>query len=315
MTVTVLSHLGDADQISLPGDLRERAQVVRVSGSTPPAPDVAGEVLFTLAHGLETLEPLLGRGVRWVHLAGTGIDKFPLEAVPDDVVVTNSRGASAIPIAEWTLAVMLAFEKRLPDTWVDGPVDNAERFGGTPLGSLDGRTLAVVGFGSIGAAVAERALPFGMRVRGLRRSSRPSPMEGVELVGSLEEVLADADHIVIAAPHTAETERLISDAAFAAMKPGAHLVNIARGAIVDQEALRRALDTGVVARASLDAVDPEPLPAGHWLYQHPAVRVSAHMSWSSPDAFAVMHRHFSDNLRRYLAGQELAGIVDREARY
>jgi phosphoglycerate dehydrogenase-like enzyme len=276
---------------------------------------VAGAVLFTLAHGLDTLEVLLHRGVRWVHLAGTGIDKFPLDLVPDDVLLTNSRGASAVPIAEWTLAVMLAFEKRLPDSWVDAPVDDVQRFSGPPLGSLHGRTLAVVGFGSIGAAIAERALPFGMRVQGLRRRADPSPVPDVELVGSLPEVLDDADHVVIAAPHTRETHRLIDGAAFEAMKPGVHLVNIARGRIVDQDALRQALDDGTVARASLDAVDPEPLPSGHWLYHHPGVRVSPHISWSSPDAFEVMHRHFADNLRRYLGGNGLGGIVDRQARY
>jgi phosphoglycerate dehydrogenase-like enzyme len=313
--VTVLSHLGDADAIGLPSDLRRRVEVMRVSGRTPPGPDLSGEVLFTLAHRVDTLEALLGCGVRWVHLAGTGIDKFPVEVVPDDIALTNSRGASAVPISEWTLAVMLAHEKRLPESWVHEPVDDVTRFSGPPLGSLHGRTLALLGLGGIGRAIAERALPFGMRVRALRRTERPSPVPGVEVVGTITELVAGADHLVIAAPHTPETDRLLGDEVFRSMKPGVHLVNIARGRIVDENALRRALDDGTVARASLDAVDPEPLPSGHWLYEHPSVRVSPHISWSSPDAFTVMHQHFTDNLRRYLDGEELAGVVDREARY
>ena len=138
------------------------------------------------------------------------------------------------------------------------------------LGSLYGRTLGLVGVGGIGTAVAERALPFGMRMRAFRRRSSVAGPAGVEIVDSITELVASSDHVVIAAPATPATRGLFDDALFAAMKPGAHLVNVARGAIVDQDALRRALDTGRVAMASLDAVEPEPLPAGHWMYQHPA---------------------------------------------
>lgn len=314
-TVTVLSHLGGADDIQLAGDLRSRVEVVRVSGRTAPPPDVRGEVLYTLGHRLDTLADVLGRGVRWVHVAGTGLDAFPVELVPDDVVLTNSRGASAVAISEWTLAVMLAFEKRLPESWVDHPVDDRTRFAGPPLGTLHGKTLAILGFGGIGSAIARRAAPFGMRVRAMRRTSQESDVPGVEVVATLGELLAGADHVVVAAPLTPETRNMVDADAFGVMKAGTHLVNIARGGIVDEHALRRALDDGTVARASLDAVEPEPLPEGHWMYEHEGVRVSPHISWSTPDAFSVMHAHFSDNLRRYLDGEPLHGVVDREARY
>ena len=99
------------------------------------------------------------------------------------------------------------------------------------------------------------------------------------------------------------------------MKPGVHLVNVARGALVDQDALRAALDDGRVAVASLDAVDPEPLPDGHWLYTHPRVRLSPHVSWSAPDALDELIDRFIDNLRRHRAGRPFAGIVDRAAGY
>ena len=99
------------------------------------------------------------------------------------------------------------------------------------------------------------------------------------------------------------------------MKRGAHLVNVARGGIVDQEALREALGDGRVARASLDAVEPEPLPEGHWLYTHPRVRLSPHISWSAPEAMPRLFATFRENLRRYRAGEPLEGRVDLERGY
>jgi phosphoglycerate dehydrogenase-like enzyme len=154
-----------------------------------------------------------------------------------------------------------------------------------------------------------------MRVRALRRSDAPSPVAGVEIVRDLGALLADADHLVLAAAATRATARLLDDAAFARVKAGVHLVNVARGALVDHDALRRALDDGRVGLASLDCVDPEPLPAGHWLYEHPRVRLSPHISWSMPGAFDLLIEPFVENLRRDLAGEALAHRVDPELGY
>src|SRR6185369_7097741 len=175
-----------------------------------------------------------------------------------DRPLTCSRGASAIPIAEWVLAMMLAFEKRVPEVWIHDVPTKEQQY--RHLGALYGRTLGLVGIGGIGAAVAERARPFGMRMRAFRRQAGAAGPAGVEIVHSMAELVASADHVVIAAPATPETRGLFDDSLFGAMKPGAHLVNVARGTIVDQDALLRALDAGRVAAASLDAVDPEPLP-------------------------------------------------------
>jgi len=275
-------------------------------------PDVAGEVLLTLPWGSPNLARALGRGVRWVHALGTGVDAFPLHLLTDQTL-TCSRGGSAVPIAEWVLAVMLAFEKRLPDAWIHGIP--AERWGRMALGTLHGKTLGLVGLGGIGSAVAERALPFGMRVRACRRTAAPAPIPGVDVVGSLAELVASSDHVVLAAPSTPATRHLFDREIFAATKPGAHLVNVARGALVDQEALRAALDDGRVAMASLDAVEPEPLPEGHWMYGHPRVRLSPHVSWSMPGAAELLVEPFIDNLRRWRDGEPLMGVVDREAGY
>lgn len=273
---------------------------------------ITGDVLLTLPWDSPNLSHALGRGIRWVHALGTGIDAFPLHLLTDQTL-TCSRGASAVPIAEWVLAMMLAFEKRLPDAWIRRvPVAGWSR---TRLGTLAGKTLGLVGLGAIAVAVAERALPFGMRVRACRRTAAPAPLAGIEVAPSLIDLVASADHVVLAAPSTAATRHLVDRTILAAVKPGAHLVNVARGALVDQDALRAALDDGRVAVASLDAVDPEPLPAGHWLYDHPRVRLSPHVSWNAPDATDVLLDRFIDNLHRWLAGEPLTGLVDRHAGY
>jgi phosphoglycerate dehydrogenase-like enzyme len=278
------------------------------AGADPLPSDLRADVLFG-GWGPNTLEH--AQRVGWVHLAGTGIDSFPRELF-DGRTVTNARGASAIPIAEFVLAGMLAFEKHLPETWIEEP---PEHWNFAPLGWLNTRTLGLVGLGGIGVAIAERALPFGMKVRALRRRPEPSPLEGVEVVGSLEELLPEADHLVLAAPATPRTRHLINAESLALVKPGVHLVNIARGALVDQDALRVALDDGRVAMATLDTVDPEPLPEGHWLYSHPKVRLSAHVSWASPAGMDRTLEIFLDNLRRYAAGEQVLHVVDADEGY
>ncbi len=120
---------------------------------------------------------------------------------------------------------------------------------------------------------------------------------------------------MLVAPATANTRHLLDAEAFARSKRGVHLVNVARGELVDQDALRAALDEGHVSLASLDCVEPEPLPAGHWLYTHPRVRLSPHTSWSAPGALDRLLDPFLDNLRRYLDDRPLEGRVDVELGY
>lgn len=272
---------------------------------------VEGEVLLTFGWGTENLAEVVKHGVRWIHTIGTGVDRFPMQAIGDRVL-TCARGASAVPIAEWTLAMMLAFEKRLPESWVK---EVPERWNWAELGGLEQKTLGLVGLGTIAEAVAVRAQAFGMKILACRRSARPSSVPGIEVVTDIEEMLAQADHLVVAAAATPETHHLINEETLARVKPGVHLVNIARGSIVDQAALKSALDDARVARASLDVCDPEPLPEGHWLYQHPRVFLSPHVSWSNPDALAGIRATFFANLRRYLDGEELQAQVDPSRGY
>lgn len=277
--------------------------------------DLAADALLTSSHlATSNLPQLLSQcaGLKWVHVFGTGIDNFPLQLMGDRVL-TCGRGSSSVPIAEWTLAMMLSFEKDLPASWITAQPD--DWFAAPKLGTLANKTLGLLGFGTIGQQIAKRALAFDMRVLAKVRTYRDSPMTGVELVEDLEELLAQADHLVLALPATAESEQLINASTLAQTKPGVHIVNIARASILDQEALRPLLDSGHVARASLDVISPEPLPEGHWAYSHPRLRLSPHISWNSPEMMANIMNSFLTNLKAFSEGEKLSGVVDVNAGY
>lgn len=307
--LTVLSHVGRLEALDLPPDIAAQVDVVPIPMEGEIDPDVRGQVLLTTPTSVPTLREALTRGVEWVHLIGTGIDMFPLDVLGDDIVLTNSRGLSAVPISEWVMACMLSFAKRMPGSFV---TEKPERWNipPQPLGTLHGARLALHGFGGIGTAIAQRALPFGMDVVAMRHSDAPSPIPGVTMVRSIAELVADADHVALVAPLTDETRGLFDDDVFEAMTPGVQIINVARGPIIVEAALRRALDSGIVACADIDATDPEPLPEGHWMYEHPNVRVSPHLSWNWSGAFGAMYEVFIRNLSHWLADEPLESVVD-----
>jgi phosphoglycerate dehydrogenase-like enzyme len=209
--------------------------------------------------------------------------------------------------------MMLAFAKDLPHSWItESPGAWRPDF---QLKSLYGSQLSLVGIGSIGTAVAVRASAFGMKIRALRRSPRGVDLPGVDIAATMADLLREADHVVIAAPLTPETRHIIDAAAFSSMKPGVHLVNISRGGLVDQDALRDALDRSIVGRASLDTVTPEPLPDGHWLYSHPRVLLSPHISYLWPHSKETLFSYFMENLRRFVRGEDLINVIDPAAGY
>ena len=146
-------------------------------------------------------------------------------------------------------------------------------------------------------------------------SNTPSENPGVQLVGRIEEMLPDVDHLVLCVPATSTTVNILNEETLALAKPGLHLVNIARGSLIDQDALRVALDDGRIARASLDVCVPEPLPAGHWLYSHEKVLLTPHASWTGIPFLTGAMELFVSNLRRYLRGEQLVGVVDLELGY
>ncbi len=288
----VLSQVGRLEGIALPESIAAQIELVPIPSEGDLQPGIEGEVLLSRPTLVPNLAQVLERGVRWVHLIGTGVDDFPLELIGPDRILTNSRGLSAIPISEWVLACMLAFEKQLPSAWITEPPQQWN-IPSPPLGTLDGRTLALLGMGGIGAAIAERALPFGMQVKAMRRRDVPSPVDGVTMVSSMRGLVDDADHVVLVAPLTEATRGIIDDTAFAQMKRGVHLVNVARGGLVVDAALRKAIDDGVVARASIDAPEVEPLPADHWMYGHARV-------WSEPAHLVELAGSLHGHVRRVL---------------
>lgn len=278
--------------------------VVDISEGVPPG--TQGDVLF--GQGRARSVEAMTTGVRWVQLIGTGTDGVPPE-VRGAPVLTSARGASAVGISEYVIATMGAFARNFPANWL---TEAPEHWYIQQAGTLAGATLGLFGFGGIAQRVARIALAMDMKVIALRRQAAPSPVAGVEIVSTLPDLLAVADHLVLAAPATDATFHAINAESLRLLRPGAHLVNIARGSLVDQDALRVALDDGTVARASLDVTDPEPLPAGHWLYSHPQVFLTPHASWAGPPMFEASTELFCDNLARFVAGEPLQGVVGSE---
>ena len=201
---------------------------------------------------------------------------------------------------------MGAFARDFPANWLS---EAPEHWFFQSATTLAGSTLGLFGFGGIAQRVARVALALEMKVTALRRHPGPSTVAGVEIVSALPDLLSVADHLVLAAPATDATHHVINAESLQLLRPGAHLVNIARGSLVDQDALRLALDDGTIARASLDVTDPEPLPEDHWLFTHPKVFLTPHASWAGPPVFEASTEFFCDNLERFLAGEPLHGIV------
>lgn len=260
--------------------------------------------------------------LRWIHstAAGVGSVLFP-ELVASDVVVTNARGLHARAMAEHVLGVMLAFTRRLHvsrDHQRERRWTQAELWRGEPgFAELAGATLGLVGFGAIGSAVAAAARAFGMRVIAVRRrpAADPAPAHEQWGVERLDDLLACADWLVLAAPHTPATDRLLDAARLARLRPGARLVNIARGALVDEAALVEALRAGRLAGAALDVTAEEPLPADSPLWTLPEVILTPHTSGAGPRFWERVTAQFADHLRAFLAGAPLPNVVDKRSGY
>lgn len=247
--------------------------------------------------------------VQLVQIASAGLDDYPpwLFEAPR---VASSSGTNSIPIAEYVLAVMLAHAKRLAEVTLTpaAPWPSRDMLMGRPLGSLHGRTLGLLGLGSIALQIVHFAKAFDMKIIATRHSATPSPDPAVTLV-PLAELAARADHLVIAAPIDERTRGLIGRDILGAMKTDAHIVNIARGAIIDDAALKHEFDRDRLW-ASLDVTDPEPLPAGHWLIGHKRARLTPHLSWSCPETTQRVAGRLVENLRRLQAGEPLLGAIN-----
>ena len=257
--------------------------------------------------------------LRWLQTGGAGVDTLPLaELKARGVVLTNLSGVHATNISEHVLAMMLAFARQLPQLvraqqnhrWRD---DETQR----QVFELNGQTLALLGLGDIGLAIADRAVPFGMKLIGLRRRALPIADHRVTIVpmDRLPEVLARADHVVSSLPLTGETRDLFDAAMLRRMKPGAYIYNVGRGAVINTAALVDSLQSGHLGGAGLDVVDPEPLPADSPLWDMPHVLITSHTSGASPRYWNRGIEILIDNARRFAAGRELRNVVDYDAGY
>jgi phosphoglycerate dehydrogenase-like enzyme len=267
-------------------------------------------VLFAL-HTPRDLMRLAPR-LRWVQCIGAGVEQFAKAGVlRERVVVTNASGVSSGSMAEFVIGRLLQIWKRFREADRLQEEHAYERIYGR---TFAGSTLGIVGMGSIGRAVAERARAFGLQVLGQRRSAAaggdPAPADELFDPDRLHEMLARCDAVVVAAPETPETFHLIDAGALTAMRPGSVLVNVARGSLVDESALVKALTTGHVAAAALDVFEQEPLPPESPLWDLPNVYVSAHSSVSVDRYLDDVFDLFVDNAGRYLRGDALRNRVD-----
>lgn len=259
--------------------------------------------------------------LKWVYFLGAGIEAaLTPDLVNSNIIITNASGVHAVPISEHILGMMFMFARKLHlcvrrqggNEW------NRDGFEGL-VGELYGSTLGVIGLGDIGEALAQRAKCLGMKVIATRRHpNRTSPFVDEMLPSSeLHRLLNGSDYIAVCAPLTPETRGMIGEAQFALMKPNAVIVNIARGAIIDQNALIHALQTGRIAGAGLDVATPEPLPPESPLWSMPNVIISPHVSGLNPHYGTRAAEIFIRNLGFYLKGdfRHMPTLVDRKAGY
>jgi len=255
--------------------------------------------------------------LKWVQVMSAGVDRFlDDEFRQSSVIMTSVSGMHATPIGEIVLELMLMFAKQAPLCFQLKQEKQWKRFMPTVLRS---KTVGIVGLGNIGREVARLAKAFGMRVVATRRSAkRVMRAKGIDILlprEQLPRLLSESDFVVLSLPFTSETNKLIGEEELRAMKPTAYLINIARGNIVDEEALIRALDEHWIAGAGLDVFATEPLPADSCLWESPNVIFSPHIAGGMEDYNIRATELFCENLRHYLSGENLLNVIDKKKGY
>lgn len=259
--------------------------------------------------------------LKWVQLTSAGADRLIDSELVRRITVTSASGIHAIPISEYVIGAMIAFAKgfhRASRSQID---HKWQAF--LPV-ELAGATVAVLGLGAIGGRVAQLAKAFEMRVLAMRRSC-DKRMSGAECgqpfvdqmfpPSELHAVLAESDYVALAVPLTSDSRHMIGEGELAVMKPNAVIINIARGAVIDQEALIRALKAQRIGGAALDVTDPEPLPPESELWDLENVMITPHISGGTPHYMDRAIELFCDNLRRYVDGETLRNVVDPDRGY
>ncbi|PEG33127.1 hydroxyacid dehydrogenase [Mycolicibacterium agri] len=253
--------------------------------------------------------------LEWIHITAAGVDTLLFDELRNsDVVVTNARGVFDRPLAEYVLGAVIAYAK---DSLTSYDLQRRHEWRHRETRSVTGATALVVGTGGIGREIARLLRAAGMVVRGAGRRAASDDPDFGEVVESanLAREVGWCDHLILAAPLTPQTRGLVNKEVLAAMKPDAHLVNIARGPMVDESALLAALTQRRIGGATLDVFETEPLPADHPLWDAPNVTITAHMSADVVGWRETLAEQFATNVRRWLAGQPLLNVVDKQLGY
>jgi phosphoglycerate dehydrogenase-like enzyme len=253
--------------------------------------------------------------LKWIQVLGAGVDYLlPLDWVPEGLQLTTNFGAHVPKASQSALMAILMVNSRIPALVTSQREHKWNRIFTT---TVEGKTLLVVGVGHIGGGAAEQAKRVGMRVLGIRRSGEPHPaVEEMHTPEALHDLLPRADIVLLNLALTSKTRFIMGKREFALMKPGAGLINMSRGGLVDPQALEEALRSGHLGSAMIDVSYPEPLPAESTLWDAPNLIVTPHVL--SDDLDAYMPRTldiFFDNVRRHIAGQPLRNVVDLGREY
>lgn len=294
--------------------------VVQGGGSLQPLDETTRGLLWVSPSGAEALQQILDRypGIEWIQLPWAGVDAFApvlagiaARSQESRPVVTSAKGAYSEPVAEHALALLLGTMRELPRKARDAHWQ-AERTGL----SLFGRHIVLLGAGGVARAFLDLVAPFRPRVTVVRRSDGEVP--GATATVSPEhllEVLPDADAVVVAAAATRETAHVIGERELALMPAHAVLVNIARGSLVDADAVLDAVSTGNLFGAGLDVMDPEPFPNDHPIWREKRIVITSHSADTPPMTVPLLARRISANVASYVGGNPLVGVVDVEAGY
>jgi phosphoglycerate dehydrogenase-like enzyme len=269
-------------------------------------------------------EDLLGRllegpGLRWVHSVSAGVEHLPLASMAErGLFLTNSAGAYATAMAEYALASMIMLARNLPG-WLEGQREgrwlDSDAF---EANVLRGKRLGIVGYGAVGRELAASARALGMEVWATKRSplfGSAEPLDRLLPATDLSELLARSDFVVLCASLNSSTRRLIGEAELATMKPSAVLVNVARGGLVDEDALVHALQAGGLRAAMLDVTTEEPLPPESPLWSAPNLHITPHVSGNTPESWHWQIEFFCRNLGLFLDGspESMGNLVDYAA--
>jgi len=281
----------------------------------------SAEVMFTLSLRPQQFE--LAKQLRWVHAPTAAVHQFMFpELINSEVVLTNSTEVHGPVVAEHVIALVFALAKKIPQAasfqrkrvWGQEGMWNE----GQHLKEIGGATLGLIGVGSIGHRVAQMASGLGMRVIAVREHVDKGRPEGVEVVFSpaeLGDLLGQSDYVVVAAPQLPSTTHLIDAPRLAMMKPGAFLINVGRGPLVDEGALADALRSRRIAGAALDVFEHEPLPSDSPLWELDGLLITPHTAGLTEKLWDRHYALFSDNLRRYRSHERLRYVVDKHRGY